>query len=62
MISALIYALIIIAILGLVVWGILSLIPLPAQVKVVIQVIAGIIALVILLNALLGNGHALSLP
>lgn len=54
MITALLTALVLIAIVGVIAWGVMALIPLPAPVKIVIQVIAAILCLLILLRAIQG--------
>lgn len=56
MISALLVALVYIAIVALIVWGITAIIPAPAPVKTVIYVVGGIICLLILLQAITGGG------
>lgn len=56
MISSLITLLIWIAILGLIVWAITTLVPMPAQFRTVIIVIASIVALLILLGVVTGAG------
>lgn len=56
MITGLITLLIWIAILGLVVWAITTLIPMPPQFRTIIIVIASIVALLILLGVVTGAG------
>lgn len=55
MIESLVVALILIAIVSLVIWGIASIVPMPAPVKTIVYVIGGIICLLILLRALTGS-------
>lgn len=55
MISAFLLALILCAIVGVVAWGITKVVPLPPVVAVVIQVVAAVICLLILYNALAGH-------
>lgn len=59
MIESLVVALILIAIVSLVVWGIASMIPMPAPVKTIVYVIGGIICLLILLRVFTGSGSLL---
>lgn len=57
MVESLLYALIVIAILGVIVWAILSVVPgIPPPVKTVIYAVAAIVMLVVLLNAVVGKG------
>lgn len=55
MISALLLALILCAVVGVVAWGITKVVPLPPTIAVVIQVIAAVICLLILYNAIVGH-------
>ncbi len=55
MISTLITMIIYIAILGLIVWAITTFIPMPPQLRTLIYVIVGIIALLLLLQMLTGS-------
>jgi len=54
MIESLLVALVLIAIVALIGWGIVALIPAPPQVKTVIWVVVGVICLLILLRAVTG--------
>lgn len=57
MIESLLVALILMAIVGLIGWGIATLIPFPPQVKTVLYVVIGVVCLLILLKALTGGLH-----
>lgn len=56
MISGLLTALIIIAIVALIGWAIITIVPLPPPVKTVLWVVVGVICLLVLLNAIGGGG------
>lgn len=55
MISTLLVALIYIAIIGLIGWAIVSLVPLPPPAKTIVYVIVGVICLLVLLYAVQGG-------
>lgn len=55
MVSSLLVALILIAIVALVIWGINAILPVPPQVKTVIYVVGGVVMLLILLQVFTGN-------
>ena len=62
MIASLIYALVVIAIVGLVIWAITTAIPMPPPIRTVIIAIGGIIALLMVLQLFGLVDGGLSLP
>lgn len=54
MVSGLLSALVIIAIVSLIGWGIIAVVPMPPQVKTVLWVVIGVFCLLFLLDALSG--------
>lgn len=60
--SGLIQLIIFVAIIGLIVWVVLKIVPMPSPFRVVIMAIAGLICLLLLLDVLTGSSFVITTP